>query len=194
MSFRGSFEHRDALLAAALAAFKDHGHEGASLNAILDAAGMSKGQFYHHFDGKGGLYLAVCEALIDRKREYFEAHPWPTADDPFDAVAHALRAGLDFARAHPDLDAFGRAFLRERGRPIFDVVLRAFPLALDAPLRDALADGLARGAFATAYSPGFVARAFGTVIGAAGDLIDADDPERGVEEIVTFLRRGLGAG
>jgi hypothetical protein len=35
---------------------------------------------------------------------------------------------------------------------------------------------------------------FATVLGGAGDLLDADDPERGVEEIVTFLRRGLGAG
>lgn len=193
VSFEHDFEHRDALLAAAIRAFVDHGYEGASLSAILAAAGMSKGQFYHHFDGKEGLYVGVCEALVARKRAHFAAHPLPAADDPFDALEAALRAGLVFARAHPDLDAFGRAFLRERGRPIFDRVLRALPLALDDGVRAALARGVAAGAFDPAYAPGFAPRAVAAVLGAAGDLLDADDPERGVADLMRFLRRGLAA-
>jgi hypothetical protein len=31
------------------------------------------------------------------------------------------------------------------------------------------------------------------VLGAAGDLLDADDPERGVADLMRFLRRGLAA-
>jgi AcrR family transcriptional regulator len=193
VSFRRDFEHRDELLASAIAAFVSHGFDGASLNAILTAAGMSKGQFYHHFDDKRGLFLAVCEAMIDRKRAWFAAHPVPEADDPFDLLASSLRAGLAFARADPDLDAFGRAFLRERGRPVFDAAIRAFPLAADPVLLDAVRCGAAAGAFADCFTPGFVARAIGVVVAAAGDLIDADDPERGSDEIVAFLRRGLGA-
>lgn len=191
MSFRNDFHHGDALLAAAIRAFVDHGYEGASLSAVLSEAGMSKGQFYHHFDGKKGLYLGVCEALVDRKRAYFAEHPLPGADDPFDALEDALRAGLDFARAHPDLDAFGRAFLRERGRPIFASVLRRLPVALDDRLRSALERGVAEGAFDPDYSPGFAPRAVGAVVAAAGDLIDAENPERGVTDLMRFLRRGL---
>jgi AcrR family transcriptional regulator len=193
VSFRHDFEHREALLAAAIAAFVAHGYEGASLSAVLNAAGVSKGQFYHHFDGKEGLYLGVCEALVDRKRAHFAAHPVPTADDPFDALEAALRAGLAFARAHPDLEAFGRAFLREHGRPIFERVLRALPVAVDDALRSALERGLAQGAFDPAFTPGFAPRAIATVVGAAGDLLDAEDPERGVADLMRFLRRGLAA-
>lgn len=193
MSFANAFEHRDALLAAAIRAFVDHGYEGASLSAILAAAGMSKGQFYHHFDGKEGLYVGVCEALVARKRAHFDAHPPPAAADPFDALEAALRAGLGFARAHPDLDAFGRAFLRERGRPIFERVLRALPVALDDGVRQALARGAAEGAFDPAFAPGFAPRAVAVVLGAAADLLDAEDPERGVADLMRFLRRGLAA-
>jgi TetR/AcrR family transcriptional regulator len=193
MSFRGSFEHGEALLRASIEAFATQGFEAASLNRILAEAGMSKGQFYHHFDGKDGLFLAVCEALIDRKRAWFGLHPPPDADDPFDAIASALRAGLAFARAHPDLDAFGRAFLRERGRPIFESALRAFPLTLDASVEAALTRGLAEGAFGEGFTPAFVVRAVGLVLAGIADLVGAEDPEGDVERVVTFLRRGLGA-
>jgi TetR/AcrR family transcriptional regulator len=192
VSFRAAFEHRDALLASAVAAFVAQGFEGASLNAILATAGMSKGQFYHHFEGKQGLYLAVCEAMIDRKRAWLAAHPPPSADDPFDAIGVSLRAGLAFARANPDLDAFGRAFLRERGRPVFDAVVRTFPLTVDASLQAAVSRGLAAGAFAASFTPGFVVRAVAVVLGGAADLLEADDPEAGVEQVVALLRRGLG--
>ncbi|MBA2666432.1 MAG: TetR/AcrR family transcriptional regulator [Trueperaceae bacterium] len=117
MSFREPFEHRDELLAAAVGAFVERGFEGASLNGIRAAARMSKGQFYHHFDGKEGLYLAVCEAMIDRKAAWFEAHPVPSTGDPFDTLAASLRAGMAYMREHPDMDDFGRAFRRVRGRP-----------------------------------------------------------------------------
>jgi TetR/AcrR family transcriptional regulator len=193
VSFRSDFEHRQALLDAAIRAFVAHGYEGTSLSAVLNEAGVSKGQFYHHFDGKEGLYLGVCEALVDRKRAHFAAHPLPAAADPFDALEEALRAGLAFARAHPDLDAFGRAFLRERGRPIFERALRALPVALDDGLRGAIERGVVEGAFDPAFAPGFAPRAIAVVVGAAGDLLDADDPERGVADVMRFLRRGLAA-
>jgi TetR/AcrR family transcriptional regulator len=193
VSFREPFAHRDELLAAAVDAFVEAGYEGASLNAILTAAGMSKGQFYHHFAGKQELYLAVCEAMIDRKASHFAANPVPILDDPFATIEGTLRAGLEFAGAHPDLDAFGRAFLRERGRPIFDLVLRAFPLAADLPLREAIGRGLALGAFSAEYPPGFAARAIGVVIARASELIDDADVEGSVQAIGRFLRRGLAA-
>lgn len=172
MSFRATFQHRDELFDAAVAAFVESGYEGASLNAILEGAGMSKGQFYHRFDGKEGLYLAVCEAMIDRKAAHFAAHPVAVEGDAFDAIEAALRAGLDFARAHPDLDAFARAFLRERGRPIFDVAVRSFPVGLDPAFRDAIGPRLV-GAVSADDPPGFAARAIEVVMAGAGDLVDS---------------------
>lgn len=196
MSFRDGFQHRDALLAAAIEAFVASGYEGASLSAILATARMSKGQFYHHFRDKEELYLGVCEAMIDQKRRYFEAHPVPACDDPFEMLAAQLRAGLAFAKANPEIDAFGQAFLRERGRPIFTTALRRFSLAESPGLRDALSRGFVNGHFHSAFSPQFVARAIAALLSALDDLVEQTSPERqeaGIAELVMFIRRGFGA-
>lgn len=110
-----AFEHRERLVQAALAEFAEVGFEQASLNRILEAAGMSKGQFYHHFDGKQSLYLALIAQLIQRKHAHFAANPVAPRGGFFGTLRAQLEAGLRFAQAEPDFDRFGRAFLKERG-------------------------------------------------------------------------------
>lgn len=52
-------ERKDAFLLAARRAFIEKGFEGTSLNDILKAAGMSKGQFYYYFEDKADLFATV---------------------------------------------------------------------------------------------------------------------------------------
>ncbi len=195
MSFREPFQHREALLAASVEAFVDRGFDGASLNAILAAAGMSKGQFYHHFRDKDELYLGVVEALVDRKRAWFEAHPVALSTDPFTALGELIRAGLEFSRQDPQLDAFGRAFLRERGRPIFARALERFSAGAAPGVAEVLGRGFAAGAFRGDLPPAFVARAIGVVLQHVTDLLGdrPEEIERGLDHAVRFLRGGLGA-
>lgn len=47
---------RQRLLAAALAVFVRCGYEGASLDDIAEAAGVTKGSIFHHFGSKAGIY------------------------------------------------------------------------------------------------------------------------------------------
>ena len=46
---------------AALDEFATHGFHDASLNRVIDAAGISKGSMYYYFDGKEDLYAYVAE-------------------------------------------------------------------------------------------------------------------------------------
>jgi TetR/AcrR family transcriptional repressor of mexJK operon len=59
---------RQAILEAAKRAFIDHGYSGASMEAIAEAAPVSKPTLYTHFKGKQELFAAVvagqCEALL----------------------------------------------------------------------------------------------------------------------------------
>ncbi len=126
MTFRAAFEHRDDLLRAALDEFCERGYDAASINRILSASGMSKGQLYHHFASKEGLYLALVEWMIDEKAAWFARQPATAAGDFVDVLGAQLRASLEFAAAHPDVDRLSRALLRERGRPVFDRVVRRF--------------------------------------------------------------------
>jgi AcrR family transcriptional regulator len=54
-------EKRRRLLEAAANEFAARGFEGASLNRILESAGLSKGALYYYFDDKADLFGTVVE-------------------------------------------------------------------------------------------------------------------------------------
>lgn len=53
---------RQAILEAAKRAFIEHGYSGASMEAIAEAAPVSKPTLYNHFKGKQELFAAVIES------------------------------------------------------------------------------------------------------------------------------------
>ena len=55
---------RAALLEAAAREFSDRGFEDASLNHILELAGVSKGAAYYYFDDKEDLFLTVIHNYL----------------------------------------------------------------------------------------------------------------------------------
>ncbi len=52
-------EKRERILEAAAKEFAAHGYDGASLNQILNGAGISKGAAYYYFDDKADLYITT---------------------------------------------------------------------------------------------------------------------------------------
>lgn len=56
---------RNQLLDAALSSFASHGYAAASVDEICQAAGVSKGAFYHHFASKQALFLALLNRWLD---------------------------------------------------------------------------------------------------------------------------------
>ena len=53
---------QQAIVQAALDEFAAHGFHDASLNRVIEAAGISKGSMYYYFDGKEDLYAYVAQA------------------------------------------------------------------------------------------------------------------------------------
>ena len=77
-------ERQSRLLDPAEAEFVAHGFEQASLNRILAAAGMSKGQGYYYFHDKADLYRAVIERGLRRLMEAMAvSFPSPRTADEF---------------------------------------------------------------------------------------------------------------
>lgn len=73
---------RQLLLEAAFAEIYEHGFQGASLDNILAAAGVTKGALYHHFKNKRALgYAVVDEVIRPQIHEYWIA-PLDENDDP----------------------------------------------------------------------------------------------------------------
>ncbi len=53
---------QQAIVQAALDEFAAHGFHDASLNRVIEAAGISKGSLYYYFDGKEDLFAYVAQA------------------------------------------------------------------------------------------------------------------------------------
>lgn len=56
---------RRALLEAGVRLFEAHGYAATSVQSIVDAAGLTKGAFYHHFESKDDLLRRVHDEFID---------------------------------------------------------------------------------------------------------------------------------
>ena len=195
MSFTRDFPRREPLIEAALNEFVRQGYEQASLNDILAASGVSKGKFYHYFDSKQALYLGLVELLIQRKKEHFAANPVGEQKGFFNTLRAQLDAGQRFALAQPDLYRFSQAFLRERGTPIYTVVMETYGLGGDSAVAQLVAAYHARGAFAEGLSLEFVTRAVLLVLNGLPQLLDLSSPEdlnAHLDELMGFLERGLG--
>ncbi len=54
---------RAALIAAGRELFARDGYDAVSSEALVAAAGVTRGALYHHFDGKRGLFAAVFEEI-----------------------------------------------------------------------------------------------------------------------------------
>lgn len=57
---------RGQLIEVATRLFAEHGYEDTSIEALLAAAGVSRGALYHHFSGKDALFEAVVLSVENR--------------------------------------------------------------------------------------------------------------------------------
>lgn len=97
---RASPEIQQAILDTAVDELGTEGYDGASLNRILLAAGLSKGAFYYYFDDKADLAAAVLERELAR----WDRHQLELGDSPdafWAALERYARKGLDQLRAAP---------------------------------------------------------------------------------------------
>ncbi|MET0908090.1 MAG: TetR/AcrR family transcriptional regulator [Ilumatobacteraceae bacterium] len=66
--------NRDALLTSAGRVFRRVGYAGATIDAIADDAGFTKGAVYSHFGSKADLFLTLLEERIEARARRQAAH------------------------------------------------------------------------------------------------------------------------
>jgi AcrR family transcriptional regulator len=87
---------RGQLIEVATRLFAQHGYEGTSIEAVLSAAGVSRGALYHHFAGKEALFEAVVSAVSERVTAELTEVVRDCAD-PVDAMRAAALAWISLA-------------------------------------------------------------------------------------------------
>lgn len=94
----GRASARDALLIAARKAFGKTGFEGAFLDEIADAAGVTKGSLYHHFASKAELFEAVYCAELERQVRHFRKAYAAASGDEWKRFSEACLAYLELIK------------------------------------------------------------------------------------------------
>jgi AcrR family transcriptional regulator len=87
---------REALVAAARRLFAAQGFADVPTDAIVAAAGVTRGALYHQFADKTALFDAVMEAVeADIARRLADEVAAAGVSDPVEALRHAVRMWLD---------------------------------------------------------------------------------------------------
>ncbi len=148
-------KRRRQILETAETLFYEQGYETTSLEQLLSRLQLSKGGFYHHFESKEALLLAICEEKADQcahsVRRAVDDCPGDAADRVnamFDKnglwrLEETDFLGLLIRLAYRDQNVLLREKLKER---LYTLLL---PI-----LRQIVQDGCASGLFVTPYPEG----------------------------------------
>lgn len=143
---------RKRILRAAFDEFRRHGYATADLDALLQAAGVTRGALYHHFHSKEGLGLAVVEEVLRDWVLDRWLHPVAQAVDPVAALIDLARWGERTANTEhlslgspllslaQELSALNELF-RRRLALIYDQWRAGLQQALEEAQRRGLIDG-----------------------------------------------------
>jgi TetR/AcrR family transcriptional repressor of nem operon len=88
-------ESKNKILDAALHVIRAKGYSATRVEDVCEAAGLTKGSFFHHFDSKEALALAAADYWIEATSALFASAPFHTHADPLDR----LLAYVDFRKA-----------------------------------------------------------------------------------------------
>ena len=93
---------RERLLAAIAHEVAERGYRATTITEVVKLASVSTRDFYQHFEGKEECFLAAFDAVRDHLEELIAEAAAAEPDWPHEVIA-ALRVGVDFFAAEPDL-------------------------------------------------------------------------------------------
>jgi AcrR family transcriptional regulator len=85
-----SEETRAKIIESAIKLFSVRGYNAASVDDVCKEAGISKGAFYHHFESKQALFLALLDGWLQTIDTAIEASKDRTAPETFMLITEAF--------------------------------------------------------------------------------------------------------
>jgi AcrR family transcriptional regulator len=107
---RERLARREAILDAAQGLIATDGYHGLRMDAVAEAAELSKGTLYLYFENKDALCAAVATRLLDTLIPFIESALQDTSTG-LDAVRQLLQSYCDFTQDNPQHFRFALAWL-----------------------------------------------------------------------------------
>jgi AcrR family transcriptional regulator len=186
---------RAEILDEAFRIFLERGYDNASLNDVINEAGLSKGMFYHHFESKEALLLALFDRISDETYEGLRPILVEEGLDPLERLQRVLNrsAELRLEQAQATRSVFA-AFHRPESAHLYDGISRAWIERFRPVLTSIIEDGVAEGMFDTFDAEGVAQMILEHAIGTK-DLITAglnatslEERDAGAERLARRLR------
>ncbi len=97
-------EKQKRVLEAAVKEFAEKGYGRASMNLVVERAGISKGALFKYFGSKGGLFAFVYRMALERIKGYLKAVRDQSRGEPFfSRLEKVMWAGVLFIQENPGL-------------------------------------------------------------------------------------------
>jgi AcrR family transcriptional regulator len=145
-------QQQQAILRAALQEFAAHGFHDASLNRVIEAAGISKGSLYYYFDDKEDLYAYVAQVELEQLFTRLGPFPVPgdaDADAFWSTVAGYYLRLMTALIESPQLATLIRGWLAAAGNPALQRAQEKMEQAVLPWMTQTLATGQRAGAVRT---------------------------------------------
>ena len=188
---------REAILAGAARLMHVHGYHATSLDDVLRASGVGKGNFYYHFKSKEDLGYAILDQIIAGFRERTLD---PCFADPAGAPLTQIRCFLDrLEQAQRERKCVGGCVMGNLASELSDVHegfrkrLASVFTTWHARFAEALAEAKRRGEVSAACAPEAAARFLVASLEGAILLTKVTKDIRVMEECVGELKRYLAA-
>ena len=103
-------EKRKRIVDAAIAEFAENGYKGASMNALVKRAGISKGAIFKYFRTKKGLFAFVYNTALQHVKAYLRAvRDGSTDENFFVRLEKVMFGGIRFIQGN---EALSRIYYR----------------------------------------------------------------------------------
>ncbi len=95
---------QNRILDASIKEFAEKGYQTASMNKVVDSAGIAKGSLFNYFKTKSSLFIYVYGLALDNVKDYLRTVKDKTRNDPFFIrLEKIMLAGVEFIQDHPRL-------------------------------------------------------------------------------------------
>lgn len=175
------------LLEAAIEEFSKKKFEDASLNDILKNADMSKGSFYYNMGDKFGLYLAMMDIIVVKKKTFFIPLLAERQDNGefFDTIKLVVRATIEYMYADERLYHLSNRFM-EVNEELKIRIMEYFPYDFSQIFDGLIRAAIQEGQVGDNFTPEFVSKILEVLFSNLHKFIS---PNRKTEETLVVMEQ-----